>query len=367
MRRGAAVTFISATALLARLASAQAVAVTPSHRIAVAHDSVIELFAADGKRIWTLDGLPYVSTITVGETKLAVVDALDGRVVIADLADGRALPLPAPGTPIDALFIGDDLYLLERDTSTLERIAADGTRASVPTGAYPQLIRRSGKELYVYAGADGTIDELTTSPLARARSVAVPPFATGFAADRRFAYLLYPNDRKLVLYSLDSLAMAGEQEVGRFPIDLAILSGSGAAAPVETPYELFLQTGHWIGQTADSQPGNASSSVFLAIADPARKSIFQVEVERPAPPIGSLLAPQSLAFGRPRRVSVPTAVDRVLTAGDGWVAYDSASRAVYALVDGNATPIAHDVGPHAFSARGGTIAFWNGALVVREP
>jgi len=365
MKRGAAIACVVAAALLPHNASAQAVALAPSGRIAVAHDSVIELFAADAKtRIWSAEGLPYVSTLAVGATKLAVVDAVEGRVVVADLADGHGFRIQVEGTPIDALFVGDDLYLLQRDASALERISSDGTRTSAPTGRYPQFLRRSGRRLLVYA-ADGTLDEFTADPVARAHSVAAPPFATDLETDGRFAYLVDPDDRKLLVFSLDPPARAGERTLGGFPIDLAVLSGPEAAAPGQGPYDSFAYKAP-VGQGAGTEPKYDVPPAVLVVADPASASIVQFEVGRPAPEIGSLVPVQALAFGGPRRVRLPTAVDRVVSAGRKWVGYDSASRVLYSLVDGKAAPIAHDVGPHAFQARAGTIAFWNGALVARK-
>jgi hypothetical protein len=354
MTRAAAIVCLLGVAALPGFARAQAVAITPSNRIVVAHDSVIELFAPDGQRlIWRCDGVPYVSTIAVGGTKLAAVDAIDGRAVIVDLADGRGRVLETPGTPIDALFIHDDLFLLERDSDALERIAADGSRAKLPTGRYPQFLRRAGAKLYAYGSADGTLDEFTTAPFARGRSLAAHPFATAFELARGSAYLACPDDRRFLVFDLNSMTEVAERAVGRFPIDLALVTATDESPMGQTPFDLLVAYGKWFGQNTLGSliPPHP---VFLAVADPGRKSVFLIKCSSP------------IVFDRTKRLNVPTAVDRVFPSGKGWIAYDSAQQTIYTFVGKEARAVATSVGPHAFQAANDRVVYWSGRVNVHQ-
>ncbi|HEX2120554.1 MAG TPA: hypothetical protein VHL59_02830, partial [Thermoanaerobaculia bacterium] len=70
-------------ALLATPAVAQVLAPT-SRGIVVAHAGRIQL---DGG--WTADGVEHATDIVVGSDRVAVLDALNNEVVIAELASGR--------------------------------------------------------------------------------------------------------------------------------------------------------------------------------------------------------------------------------------------------------------------------------------
>ncbi|MEA2342790.1 MAG: hypothetical protein QOF63_959, partial [Thermoanaerobaculia bacterium] len=115
-------------------AIAQPLAAT-NRGIVVAHDHVIELFDRTGRNlIWKTDGLPTPQSIAASNERIAVLDPLANEARIVELATSRGMTVHTGETPVAGVFIGPTLYLLERDARALERIGADGTRASISTG-----------------------------------------------------------------------------------------------------------------------------------------------------------------------------------------------------------------------------------------
>src|SRR5438105_9110864 len=158
-------TLLSVLLMLATTAAiAQPIAAT-NRGIVVAHDGVIELFDRTGRNlIWKTDGVPTPQTIAASNERIAVLDPLANEARIVDLATGRGTSVNTGETPIAGIFIGPTLYLLERDARALERIGADGTRASISTGADPAFLHEWNGRLYVYARGEGVVQEITTSP-----------------------------------------------------------------------------------------------------------------------------------------------------------------------------------------------------------
>src|SRR3954453_7068177 len=187
--RNVAQTLLSVLLMLAPTAAfAQPIAAT-NRGIVVAHDNVIELFDRSGKNlIWKTDGLPTPQTIAASNKRIAVLDPLANEARIVDLATGRGTTVHTGETPVAGVFIGSTLYLLERDARALERIGADGTRASISTGADPAFLRESTCRLFTYARGEGLVQEVMTTPFAIRRSARVTPFASDFEVDSRNAY-----------------------------------------------------------------------------------------------------------------------------------------------------------------------------------
>ena len=315
---------------LATPAFAQSIAAT-SRGIVVAHHHQIQLFNAAGTEIvWTTDGVANAASIVAGDDRVAVLDALSNDVRIVELANGRGTTVRCGETPLAGLFAGRTLYLLERDARALERIGADGARASINIAADPAFLREAGGRLYVYARTAGVLQEITTSPFAIARTVNVAPFASDFQIDGKNGYLVYPRDAKIRVVALGSMKSAGEVAVGAVPVALAL-----------------------------------ASAHTLAVADPSAKRVWMIE--------GSQSFTQAFARGflrgliglgiRPSRNSdFPTGVDRVLIRGKTLLAYDTSSGTLYRVAKAKSSAIAKDVSPQAFTATADAVFVWDDSV-----
>ena len=318
---------------------AQAVAVTGSQRIAVAHDGVIELFTPERRPIWKSGGVAYAEAIAVGTTRLAVVDPLDGVIRIVALAGGASSSLATGDTPIDALFVGDDLFVVERDGRKVERFAANGTRTSLQTGVYPEILRSANGMLYVYSRADGLLLELSPEPFEIRRSATVHPWASDFEVDTKFAYFVDPAGARLRLFDLASFKPAGERRTGGVPVDLAIVSG-------ETPL----------------------TSRSLAVADPSSKTVWFIDAPQSAAEAfgrGFLRGLLGIA-GSESKPEFRAGVDRVVARGSDVLAFDSRNGALFAVSNGKAVPLGRGIGPHAFAFTADGVVIWNGTLVAQK-
>jgi len=308
-------------------AQAQVVAGT-DRGLVVAHDHVVQLFNAAGTGIvWTTDGVAMPSSIAAGSERVAVLDALSSSARIVELGSGRGTTIKCGETPVAGLFAGRALYLLERDARALERIGADGARASISLTADPAFLQEFGGRLYVYSRAAGLLQEITTTPFAVARSVHVAPFASDFQIDRGNAYFIYPREAKLRVVALASMKPDGETAVGAVPVALAF-----------TP------------------------SHALAVADPSAKRVWMIE--------GAQSFGQAFARGflrgllglgiRPNRNSdFPTGVDRVLLRGNVLFAYDTSSGTLYRVAKEKSTVAAKDVPPQSFAITSDTVFVWD--------
>jgi hypothetical protein len=317
-------------AFIAAPAFAQSIAAT-SRGIVVAHHDQIQLFNDAGSGVvWTTGGVAMPASIVTGDDRVAVIDALSSDVRIAELASGRGTTMTCGETPVGGVFLHRTLYLLERDARALERIGADGARASIAVAADPSFLREAGGRLYVYARAAGVLQEITTTPFAVARSVSVAPFASDFQIDGDNAYLVYPRDAKLRVVALAAMKPAGEIAVGAVPVALAF-------APSHT----------------------------LAIADPSAKRVWMIE--------GAQSFSQAFARGflrgllglgiRPNRNSdFPTGVDRVLVRGNAMLAYDTSSGTLYRVTKAKSSAIAQNVRPQAFTMTPEAAFVWDDSV-----
>jgi hypothetical protein len=303
--------------------------------IVVAHDHVIELFDLTGRNlIWKTDGLPTPQSIAASNERIAVLDPLANEVRIVELATGRGTTIHTGETPIAGVFIGPTLYLLERDARALERIGADGTRASISTGADPAFLRESNGRLYVYARGEGLVQEVTTSPFAIRRSVRVTPFASDFEIDSKNAYLVDPHGAKIDIVNLDTMQPAGSIDVGAVPVSFAFAS-----------------------------TGTSLTARTLAVADPSAKKVWLIEGAQSMTQAftrGFLRGLIGLGLFGSGTSNFPTGVDRVFIRGARWYAFDSSSGTLYRFTKSSSSVVAKNI--HTFAVAPEGVFWWDDAV-----
>jgi hypothetical protein len=313
---------------------AQTIAAT-NRGIVVAHDHVIELFDRTGANlIWKTDGLPTPQTIAASNERIAVLDALANEVRIVELATGRGTTVHAGETPVAGVFTGSTLYLLERDARALERIGADGTRASISTGADPAFLREANGTLYVYARGDGLVQEMSASPFAIRRSVHVTPFASDFEIDAKNAYIVDPHGAKIAIVNLDSMQSAGSIDVGAVPVSFAFAS-----------------------------TGTSLTARTLAVADPSAKKVWLIEGAQSVTQAftrGFLRGLIGLGLFDSGTSKFPTGVDRVFIRGSKWYAFDSSSATLYRFSKSSSSAVARNI--RAFTVAPEGVFYWNDAV-----
>jgi hypothetical protein len=306
-----------------------------SKGVLVAHDGVIELGA------WKTDGVANATGIVVGAQKAAVLDAIANQVRIVDLTARKTETHATNETPIAGVFISNTLYLLGRDARALERIGADGARASVVLGADPAFLRERGGLLYVYSRTAGLVQELTTAPLAVRRTLRIAPFASDFEISGGDGYLVYPRAAKIRTFSLADMQVGPELDAGAVPVDLAFAS-----------------------------QGSAISARTLAVADPSAKRVWLVEGAQSLTQAftrGFLRGLLGLGLFGGRDSAFPTGVDRVVIRGSHWIAYDSSSGTLYRFTKSKSSVIARGVAPGGFAVTADGVVFWrNGMLVAQK-
>ena len=320
---------VMAALLAAPHVFAQAIASTP-RGVLVAHNGVVELTGR-----WTAEGVHDPRTIVVGTDRAAILDPVANEVRIVDLASGRGRTIETGETPIDGAFANNHFFVITRDGGTIENL--DG--GTIAIGADPAFIRAANGRLYVYQRLSGTVTELTTQPFAIARRVKVAAFASDFEVDGRAGYLVLPRSAKIATFSLDTMKPSGMIDAGAVPVDMAV----GA-------------------------PGTALTARTLAIADPSGKRVWMIE--------GAQSMTQAIARGFLRGLlglglysnpssQFPTGVDRVLTAGGKWIAYDSSTGTLYSFTRSKSSVIATGIAPNAFAMAGGDVVYWSNAAVRR--
>jgi len=328
-------TLLSVLLMLAPIAAhAQPIAAT-NRGIVVAHDNIIELFDRTAKnRIWKTDGLPTPRTIAASNERIAVLDPLANEARIVELATGRGTTVHTSETPIAGVFIGATLYLLERDARALERIGADGTRASISTGADPAFLRQSNGRLYVYARGEGLVQEAGTMPFAIRRNVRVTPFASDFETDSKNAYIVDPHSATIGIINLDSMQSAGSIEVGAVPVSFAFAS-----------------------------TGTSLTARTLAVADPSAKKVWLIEGAQSVTPAftrGFLRGLIGLGLFGSGTSDFPTGVDRVFVRGARWYAFDSSSGTLYRFTKSSSSVVARNIRTFVVALEG--VFYWDDAV-----
>ena len=328
-------TLLSVLVVLAATAAIAQPIATTNHGIVVAHDNVIELFDRSGRnRIWKTDGLPTPQTIAASNERIAVLDALANEARIVDLTTGRGTTVHTGETPIAGVFIGPTLYLLERDGRALERIGADGTRASISTGADPAFLRQSNGRLYVYARGEGLVQEVGTMPFAIRRSARVTPFASDFEIDSTNAYIVDPHRAKIAIINLESMQSGGSIEVGAVPVSFAFAS-----------------------------TGTSLTARTLAVADPSAKKVWLIEGAQSVTQAftrGFLRGLIGLGLFGSGTSNFPTGVDRVFVRGARWYAFDSSSGTLYRFTKSSSSVIARNIRTFVVATEG--VFFWDDAV-----
>lgn len=311
-------------------ALAQQVATT-RNGIVVAHHGTVELFNAKTLDVvWESGGVLKPTLIVAGDDRVAVVDALSNEVRVVELGNGRGTTIQCGETPVDGVFIGRALYLLERDARALARIGEDGTGASTQLAADPSFLRAANGRLYVYSRTAGVLQEITTAPLAVARSVNVAPFASDLEIDGDHAYLVYPREAKIRVVALSTMTLAGESPVGAVPVALAF-------APSHT----------------------------LAVADPSAKRVWMIEgaqTFRQAFLRGFFRGLLGLGIRPNRNSDFPAGVDRVLVRGNLLFAYDTSSETLYRVAKAGSTVVAKDLPPQSFAITPDAVLVWDDAV-----
>ncbi|HJW93681.1 MAG TPA: hypothetical protein VJ901_08690 [Thermoanaerobaculia bacterium] len=285
---------------------AAALAVTPKGAV-VAHDHVIEI-----PNVWRANGVANPSLVVANDVQAATIDPLANEVAITDLATGKTIIRKTGETPIDALFLGRELYILNRDSRTLQH-----GNEIVDVAADPAYLRASRNRLYVYSRLEGVLQEIGTG-----RTLKLDPFASDMQLDVHYAYLTYPRAGKLIVVDLAKLRPFGEQKIGAVPISVAVM-----------------------GRT-------------IAIADPSAKKIWMIEGGQSfgqAVARGFLRGLLGLGLYRNRNSEFPSGIDRVVARGSSWIAYDSSTGTIYRA----GKPVAQSIAPHAFALTGDGVVWWD--------
>ena len=308
--------------LVAPASFAQIVISTPRGVVA-AHDRRIEL--AGG---WSTDGVEHATAIVAGDGRIAILDALRNLAVIVELSNGRSTRFETAETPIDAAFVGHDLYVLCRDGRRVQRFP--GGR-SFDTDADPAFLRQSNGRIFVYSRASGTIEQRSGA------RVAVAPFASDFEISGNIGYLVFPREARIRTIDLRTMKPAGEIRVGAVPVDLAFAGG-----------------------------GTAITARVLAVADPSAKRVWLTESSQSTAQAiarGFLRGFLGLGLFGARSSPFPTGVDRVLISGKTWLAYDTSSQTLYRFTKTSSRMIAKGIAPNAFAATPDGIAYWQDGRV----
>ncbi|MEA2465414.1 MAG: hypothetical protein QOJ98_3161 [Acidobacteriota bacterium] len=307
--------------------SAQLLTSTPSG-VVVAHNSQLRLHNG-----WTADGVEHPTSIASSDEQVAVLDALNNEAVIADLRTGRTTRIDTAETPIAAAFLGRELYVLARDARVLQH---GPTR--IPLAADPAFLRIASGRLYVYSRVAGVLEEIERDRVTR--RIRVAPFASDFEISGTTGYLAYPRDARIRTVDLQAMKASGEIAVGAVPTDLAFAGG-----------------------------GTALTARILAIADPSAKRVWLTESTQSmteAVARGVLRGVLGLGLFGDRASQFPTGVDRVVTRGKQWIAYDSSSGTLYHFTSRKSSVVAKGVAPGAYTLTGRGVAWWNGMSVAEK-
>ncbi|MBV8518320.1 MAG: hypothetical protein JO197_13060 [Acidobacteria bacterium] len=315
--------------LAAPLATAQLLIDTPRGVVA-AHDGRVEL--ADR---WRVDGVANATSIAASSDRVAVLDALHNEAVIVELASGRVTRVATAETPIAALFVSGELYVLARDARVLQHVGG----ASIPLAADPAFVRAANGRLYVYSRVDGVLEEIERDRVVRRATIA--PFASDLEVDGANAYLLFPRDARVRVVDLRTLRVSDTLAAGAVPVDVALAGG-----------------------------GSALTAPILAVADPSAKRVWLTEGTQSmtqAVARGFLRGVLGLGLFANRSSEFPTGIDRVVARGSRWLAYDSSSGTLYRVTRQKSTVVATGIAPGAYALTAGGIAFWQNGRVRIVP
>lgn len=276
-----------------------------------------------------MNALVLAITLISGGDRLALIDGLANEIRVVDLRGKELMSAKTAETPVDAVFAGGELFVLERDARTL---SIAGTSQRVWLAQDPAFVRESNGRLYVYSRTTGAIEEITRD-LRITRRVTVAPFASDLEIVGRNGYLVYPHEGKMRTFSLTTMKVLGEIAVGAVPTDVASAGG-----------------------------------ITLAVADPSAKRVWLIEGEQTltqAVTRGFLRGLLGLGLTANRQSEFPTGVDRVVTHGPFWVAYDSSSGTLYRFTKSKVTTLARNVAPGSWAMTDQGIVVWEGGTALR--
>lgn len=308
-------------------AAAQVLIDTPRGVVA-AHDGRIELVNG-----WNVAGVDDATFIAADDDRAVVLDALSNEAAIVELANGATRRIRTAETPIAAIFVKGELYILARDARVLQHVGG----VDIPLDADPSHIAQADGRIFVYSRTAGVLREIGGERLE------VPPFASDFEIAGNDFYLVYPREGKVRMGPIRPSGPIGpltELSVGAVPVDLAFAGG-----------------------------GTALTARILAVADPSAKRVWLTESTQSmatAVARGFLRGLLGLGLFGARSSQFPTGVDRVETRGKNWIAYDSSSRTLYHFTRRQSTVLARGVAPHAFALTGNGVAWWDGTSVAEK-
>jgi hypothetical protein len=322
-----------AIALLAAIVVSLAVTVRAAAETAIAATSLGVVVAHDGRvelaNRWSAEGVENPTHIAVSPDRIAVLDALGDEVAVIELATGRATRFKTAATPIDAAFVGSDLYILARDAAVLQRVGGP----SISLRRDPAFLRVAGRRLLVYSRGEGTIEEIVDDRVTR--SLAVEPFASDFEIDGTTGYLVEPREARIRVVDLAAMKVTGALSVGAVPVDLALAGG-----------------------------GTAITARILAIADPSSKRIWMTEAtQSTAKAVGRGFLRGLLGLGLfgSRSSRFPTGIDRVVIRGHTSIAYDTTNGTLYRFSKKTSSILAKGIGPNDFTILDDRVVWWKDA------
>lgn len=243
-----------------------------------------------------------------------VVDAMENRGAIVSIRQGKIRSVSLGETPVDAVYVGAEMFVLCRDSAEVRRIRSNGTWDSLPVSRGSSRLRVSRGLLYAYDPQEGSIQEISPAGLTILRSGSTERFASDFEVDGTSGYLVFPRSGRLIVISLGSLRETGRINVGAVPIDLAL----------ETDRTRL---------TAGS----------VAVADPSSKKIWRTERSQSfseAFARGFARGLLGLGLFAPKSTEFPRGVDRIRVGGGSQAALDSSSGNLYATRGGRSTLVA---------------------------
>lgn len=325
------IALIAVVMLFAASLRGEVVAHAPRLGTLVASANAIRIIGRDGATLRRAPGVARPSFAVVSEdgTKAAVVDSLDNTLAILDVARGETTRHDVGETPIAAVFVNDDLYVLCRDGRKLTRIGNKNS-SEVEVASDSAFLRTRNGRLYVYSRAEGTLAEYAPD-LRLQRTASAGGSASDLEVDGRHAYLLFPRSSELVAVSLETFAVVDRTEVGAVPIDLAL------------------------------------ERLTIAVADPSSKRVWRIaRSESPARAFARAFVRGflGLSSARASSVEVPSGVDRLWVAGAKSFGYDSANRTLYRLEGKKARRIAHDVELREIAETAAGVAIWSDDRLV---
>jgi hypothetical protein len=303
-------------------------------RTLLSRGSVTQIIAPSGIVEWSVEGLEDPSSAVVSEdgSRVAVVDSVNGFAQLLTPALRTSSKHEVGGSPVAALFLGDDLYVLCRDSREIVRLSSDGTTGAAAVPPDSTFMARAGDSIFVYSRVNGRLTEFRTPSLSEVRTVPVAPFASDLEIAGETAYVVVPRQAEVVAYSIEDLSERERYRVGAVPMDLIVQP-----------------------QRAVQGPG------VMVVADPSSQAVWRAEQSQSVAAAftrGFLKGLTGLGLASPKSATFPTGVDRVWMDDAHTVAYDTAAGAIYD-VTGPPLKIAEGVPAGGVSVGGGEVVFWD--------